>query len=133
MSEHTVRGQILCGLCDKSYSMKYLWRNHFKAAHLGEKFECSVKDCGKKFSQKSYCDEHEKTHNTAKTGVVYVCELCNQVCNSLDNLKKHKLNHSSAKKHICRICKIRGFTQTNDRLQHEEECGPKFNVCVNDD
>ena len=133
ISEHTVRGRILCGLCDKSYSTKYLWRNHFKAAHLGEKFECSVKDCGKKFSQKRYRDEHEKTHNTSKTGVVYVCELCDQVCNSLDNLKKHKLNHSSAKKHICRICKIRGFTRTNDRLRHEEECGPKFNVRVNDD
>ena len=82
---------------------------------------------------KRYRDENEKTHNTAKTGVVYVCELCNQMCNSLDNLKKHKLNHSSAKKHICRICKIRGFTRTNDRLWHEEECGPKFNVRINDD
>lgn len=132
ISEHTVKGRINCGLCEKSYSTKYLWRNHFKGAHLGEKFECSVKDCGRKFSQKRYRDEHVKSHSAGKGSVCYVCEICDITCDSLENLKKHKLNHSSSKRFICRICKIHGYTRTNDRLLHEEECGPKFNVMVND-
>ena len=133
ISEHTVKGRISCGLCKKSYSTKYLWRNHFKGAHLGEKFECSVQNCSRKFSQKRYRDEHVKTHSSGKASVCYVCEICDITCDSLENLKRHKLNHSTSKKFICRICKIHGYTRTNDRLLHEEECGPKFNVMVNDD
>ena len=132
LSRHTINGYIACGICSKTYSTKYLRRNHVKGEHLGEKYECSVQNCGKKFPQKHYRDEHEHTHTAQSnpTGLCYVCDICEHMSDSLEKLKQHKLNHSSVKKYKCRICKIRGYSRSNDRKDHEETCGIKFQMQV---
>ena len=45
----------------------------------------------------------------------------NTMSDSLEKLKQHKLNQSSVKKYKCCICKIHGYTRSNDRKGHEEE------------
>ena len=63
VNEHTVNGRFACGLCDKTYSNKYLRRGHVAGYHLGETYSCSILTCGKKFSQKKYRDQYERMHN----------------------------------------------------------------------
>ena len=59
VNEHTVNGRFACGLCEKTYSNKYLRRGHVAGYHLGETYSCSIANCGRKFSQKKYRDQHE--------------------------------------------------------------------------
>ena len=129
VNEHTVNGRFACGLCEKTYSNKYLRRGHVAGYHLGETYSCSILNCGRKFSQKKYRDQHERTHKVpASENVRYVCDICNSLFDNVDSLKQHKLQHSSSKKFICRYCKVHGYTRSNDRDNHEKECNLKPSV-----
>ena len=55
----------------------------------------------------------------------YVCDICQHVCDSIDQLKEHKLKHSDKKKYICQYCRTRGYTKECDRKNHEENCPAK--------
>ena len=50
------------------------------------------------------------------------CGYSNTVVNSLVKLKEHRLQHSSTKKYLCRVCKIKGYTHADDRYQHKHQC-----------
>ena len=127
ISNHTVGGRFSCGLCEKMYSTKYLWRNHVKGAHLGAKFVCTVQGSSKYFSLKHYHDEHECKYHRKNTEVLkYVCDICQHVCDSIDHLKEHKLKHSDKNIYICRYCRTHGYTKECDRKNHEENCPAKL-------
>ena len=109
VNEHTVNGRFACGLCEKTYSNKYLRRGHVAGYHLGETYSCSILNCGRKFSWKKYRNQHERMHKVpASENVHYVCDICNSLFDNVDSLKQHKLQHSSSKKFICRYCKFMG-------------------------
>ena len=105
------------------YASKYLRRSHVQGAHLGANFLCSVQNCGKKFSQKKYCDAHKKGHTKiVDMNLRYICDYCNSVFEQMEKLQQHKLMHSSTKRFICRFCKVHGYTRSSDRKNHEDEC-----------
>ena len=127
ITNHTVGGRFSCGLCEKTYSTKYLQRNHVKGSHLGAKFVCTIQGCTKYFSLKHYCDEHECKHHGKTSQVLkYVCDICQHVSDTIDQLKEHKLKHSDKKIYICRYCRTRGYTKECDRKNHEENCSAKL-------
>ena len=124
INKHVVSGRIPCGVCEKMYASKYLRRNHFKTAHLKERFVCGVENCSKIYLQKCHKDAHERTHVPVDSSenLCYVCEKCNTVVDSLSKLKQHRLQHSSTKKYPCRVCKVKGYTHADDRFKHECQC-----------
>ena len=128
ISNHSVNGRVACGICDKTYSTKYLRRNHIKGYHLGEKFTCGVQNCGKTFPLKRYRDAHERSyrHQGTNSSLLYACDVCNEVFNELEELKQHKLKHSSTKKFHCEYCKVKGYTRLSDLKRHEAECPSKI-------
>ena len=98
ITNHTVGGRFSYGLCKKTYSTKYLWRNHVKGSHLGAKFVCTIQGCTKYFSLKRYRDEHECKHHGESSQVLkYICDICQHVSNTIDQLKEYKLKHSDKK------------------------------------
>ena len=110
ISNHSVNGRVACGICDKTYSTKYLRRNHIKGY---QKFTCGVQNCGKTFPLKRYRDAHERSyrHQGTNSSLLYACDVCNEVFNDLEELKQHKLKYSSTKKFHCEYCRVKGYTQ----------------------
>ena len=132
INEHIVSGRIPCGVCEKTYATKYLRRNHFKTAHLKERFVCGVENCGKIYLQKCYKDAQERSHVPVDSSdnLWYVCEKCNTVVDSLVKLKEHRLQHSSMKQYPCRVCKVKGYTRADDRFKHERQCCQEHNCRI---
>ena len=126
LSYHTVNGQVECGICEKTYSTKYLWCNHIQGYHLSAKYVCGIENCGKSYPLKRYRDEHERNFHKPTSNIRYVCDICSEIFESMELLQQHKIKHSSTKKHVCRYCKVCGYTRTNDRDRHEAECPQRF-------
>ena len=127
ITNHTVDGRFSCGLCEKTYSTKYLQRNHVKGSHLGTKFVCTIQGCRKYFALKRYRDEHERKNHGKSTEILkYVCDICQHVLDTIDQLKEHRLKHSDKKKYICHYCRTRSYTKECDRKNHEENCSTKL-------
>ena len=126
LSYHTVNGRVECGICEKTYSTKYLQRNHIQGYHLGVKYVCGIENCGKSYPLKRYRDEHEHNFHKPTSNIRYVCDICSEIFESMELLQQHKIKHSSTKKYVCRYCKVRGYTRTNDRDGHEAECPQRF-------
>ena len=132
LESHMVKGKVLCGLCPKQYSTKYLRRAHFNSIHLKERFLCGVENCNKVYLQKRYKDAHEKTHFSQKKepNLRFVCDKCELIVESLEELQQHRLSHSTTKKFPCRVCKKKGYTRESDRKLHETKCCKAHNVKI---
>ena len=125
IDHHTVNGRFICGLCPKDYATKYLRRHHFAQVHLGLKHKCGFSGCGKWFKIKRTRDTHEASHQMSgktSSNLKFVCERCQEIFDSLDQLQIHKLTHSRTKKYVCRVCKKHGYTRASDRSGHEVKC-----------
>ena len=128
ISQHSINGRIACGICEKTYSTKYLRRNHIKGYHLGEKFVCGVQNCGRTFPLKRYRDAHERSfkhQEPVSSTINYACDICSELFQKLEELKQHKLKHSSSKKFHCSYCKVHGYTRLSDLKRHLDVCPAK--------
>ena len=59
-----------------------------------------------------------------------MCDKCELIVESLEELQQHHLSHSTTKKFLCRVCKKKGYTRESDRKQHETKCCKAHNVKI---
>ena len=98
----------------------------FKVITWVRKYVCGIENCGKSYPLKRYRDEHECNFHKPTSNIRYVCDICSEIFESMELLQQHKIKDSSTKKHVCRYCKVRGYTRSNDRDGHEAECPQRF-------
>ena len=59
-----------------------------------------------------------------------MCDKCELIVQSLEELQQHRLSHSTTKKFPCRVCKKKGYTHESDRKQHEGKCCKAHNLKI---
>lgn len=84
--------------------------------YLGEKtFTC--KDCGKAFTDKSNCQQHEENHQTEKP---YQCSLCGKTFVMAIRLRKHLTTHEDIEAYKCEVCGL-GYKRSSYLKKHIQQ------------
>ena len=88
-----------CKECDKAFGSFYHLSRHART-HAGERpFRCNF--CGKGFTQKDNARVHVERHRVIKAEISgslesKKCSICEKVCRTLPELKKHLSRHPEA-------------------------------------
>ena len=101
--------KVSCSYCQKSFSNKYILKNHISIIHFGKRPEKISKErslpcpqCNRMFSRPSFLNSHLQSHITEKK--IYKCDICNKVYQSQSALKNHNVTHHGKKPFVCSIC-----------------------------
>ena len=113
ISVHKTRERNLhCSFCPKKFFRKDILTVHEKL-HTNPLL---CKQCGKKFPEQRYLDNHLLLHAEKK----WECQLCPKMFSTQELLKKHSENHSELKCHVCKIC-LKGFKTELELSKHQLE------------
>ncbi len=104
-----------CNVCLESFRTKGNLRNH-GVIHTGEKlFKCP--NCPKMYAWQKSLDYHMKTQHS-ETQETFACDICDRVCLTKGNLKKHLETHLEDRKvYKCRTCE-KSFLHKTSLLHH---------------
>lgn len=94
--------QFQCHLCDKSFSRRSQFQDHFKRAHKNASpgnFECSV--CKKLFKNRDNLLQHQRIHSGEKP---YECTVCHKRFNHSSYINIHMRTHTKERPFACSIC-----------------------------
>ncbi|XP_045783427.1 zinc finger protein 99-like isoform X3 [Maniola jurtina] len=90
----------LCEQCGKSFTNRYLLKDHM-LQHSGKKeFQCDV--CKKSFFLKFHLVTHLKTHSEDQP--TYECPVCQKKFVNKANCNRHIWTHKDHKPHKCQAC-----------------------------
>jgi len=125
ISVHKSRERNLhCSYCPKKFFRRDVLNVHEKV-HTSPVI-CT--ECGKKFPEQRYLDNHMVLHAEKK----YECHYCPRSYVTEDLLKKHFKTHSSSLSHTCNFC-LKGFRSKSElnkhKLEHSEEFPLKCSIC----
>ncbi|KAI9677593.1 MAG: hypothetical protein M1817_006547 [Caeruleum heppii] len=93
------------------------YQQHVPEPKAKKRYECSVPDCGKGFSQKTHLEIHMRAHTGAKP---FLCKepSCGQRFSQLGNLKTHERRHTGERPYRCDECGKR-FAQRGNVRAHK--------------
>lgn len=105
-----------CEICNKNFTTKNRYENHFKMKHIEmteeEMLQCLT--CGKRFKTQTHLEIHIRnihTDNPMRHRQHVACSICGQILKSIVALKNHEECHTISsmpedvyKKFICDIC-----------------------------
>jgi len=132
-SMHHGVGMFPCDLCDKSFSLNYLYTH--RRLHTGEKpYVCNI--CHKAFAQSSVLSSHKATHTDVKQ---FSCKTCHKAYKHNESLMRHRreVHHKGRKKRIhndvksfsCDTC-VQGFKRHfNKHTCTDSHTGDRPYVC----
>jgi len=98
--------RFCCDTCDRDFESRDLLTSHVLRDHKLHvnsvdvsdiKFQCEL--CDYACEQRTDLDTHINNHHKDM-----ICDLCNKLCTSLDNLTRHKSTHRAAKNFKCSKC-----------------------------
>ncbi len=93
--------KFTCDYCDSCLSSVSSFNKHMKR-HLGETpFQCSL--CDESFSYETYLERHILTHNKP-CKASFLCDICDKVFKSNDDVDKHKKRSHVIRPFLCYIC-----------------------------
>jgi uncharacterized Zn-finger protein len=83
-----------------------------------KRYICNIKDCRKRFAQKTHLDIHRRAHTGEKP---YACQQpgCGKWFSQRGNLKTHERRHTGEKPFECQICR-KSFAQRGNVRAHME-------------
>ena len=138
--DNPTAGSNECSYCLKTYSGATELDIHIRMVHLGKKYECDEKNCGKKYS----CMKVLQNHKIASHGnEVHCCEFCDKKYPSIKSLKYHiiRYHNDSRNEFDCNKCEKKFFSIQGldyhvkavheENVFHCETCGKKFSVFKN--
>ena len=102
---------IICKECGKKFPEERYLENHI-LQHLEKKFECMY--CTKCFASQELLEKHYEMHNETLS---YTCNFCMKGFRNKLELKKHKTEHSDNFPLKCHICQ-KGFLQDSQLEKH---------------
>ncbi|KAK2848532.1 hypothetical protein FQN49_005635, partial [Arthroderma sp. PD_2] len=105
--------------CRKNFTQKTHLDIHMRA-HTGDKpFLCSEPGCGQRFSQLGNLKTHERRHTGEKP---YSCDICHKRFAQRGNVRAHKITHDQAKPFTCRLDDCgKQFTQLGNLKSHQNK------------
>ncbi|UJR26069.1 hypothetical protein I4U23_007415 [Adineta vaga] len=123
----TTSSDIICSLCDLTFSSESLLLDHNKHTHrssplstssLSSSFKCTY--CHALFTSRTQLDRHSRIH-IASSGNNLKCNICDRLFSSIDILSEHKLSHCKATtSNLCLHCHQLLNNET-DFLRHLHE------------
>jgi len=125
ISVHKSRERNLhCSYCPKKFFRRDVLNVHEKV-HTSPVI-CT--ECGKKFPEQRYLDNHMVLHAEKK----YECHYCPRSYVTEELLKKHYKTHSNTLSHNCNFCP-KGFRSKSElnkhKLEHSDEFPLKCSIC----
>ncbi|KAF2203446.1 hypothetical protein GQ43DRAFT_438830 [Delitschia confertaspora ATCC 74209] len=105
--------------CRKVFSQKTHLEIHTRA-HTGVKpFVCKEPSCGQRFSQLGNLKTHERRHTGERP---YNCETCGKTFAQLGNVRAHKIVHKQIKPYTCKLDDCgKQFTQLGNMKSHQNK------------
>ncbi|KAF2715167.1 zinc finger protein-like protein OZF [Pleomassaria siparia CBS 279.74] len=105
--------------CQKSFSQKTHLEIHTRA-HTGAKpFLCKEPTCGQRFSQLGNLKTHERRHTGERP---YSCDQCGKTFAQRGNVRAHKIVHQQIKPFTCRLDDCgKQFTQLGNLKSHQNK------------
>jgi len=126
ISVHKSRERNLhCSYCPKKFFRRDVLNVHEKV-HTSPVI---CMECGKKFPEKRYLDNHMLLHAEKK----YECRFCPRSYVTEELLKKHLETHTTALSFVCNFCmkSFRSKTELNKhKVEHSDDFPLKCNICL---
>ena len=111
---HTDTRPFTCRFCPATFKYRGNHRSHENRHDpVNRKFECL--DCGRKFFDKKYLNEHRTRHTGVKN---FQCITCYKAFSTAGGLRKHKIIHTDHWPFGCDQC-ARVFRTPGARKQHQ--------------
>ena len=103
-----------CGNCDFACQFRYELRDHLKKHEDAQKWPCTWRGCGLKFSSKRGMKQHMQVHSDTK----YDCSLCPKTFNTAGYLRQHMKYHTGGFTCYC------GYKAKNPtaKQKHQKSC-----------
>ncbi|KAF2404215.1 hypothetical protein EJ06DRAFT_553136 [Trichodelitschia bisporula] len=113
------RYQCSMANCNKSFSQKTHLEIHTRA-HTGVKpFLCKEPSCGQRFSQLGNLKTHERRHTGERP---YQCDICSKTFAQRGNVRAHKIVHQQIKPFTCKLDDCgKQFTQLGNLKSHQNK------------
>ena len=116
-----------CTICQKSYSLKFLLKDH-EDLHKGLQIECE--SCEKMFPTQKLLAQHDKRKHKPKKvqNITATCKICKKTLFDAATLKRHNsLVHSRNRPFSCKLC-FRKFAMLGMMNSHTRDShGVKIN------
>ena len=97
---YTFRLPLKCTICDENFNARHKFIDHLILHSSKTPYVCD--SCGKKFSNKSARQAHEKQH--LPPSIIHACKYCNKKFRHKSSLKSHIVIHSEEKPFKCNHC-----------------------------
>ncbi|CAF4688133.1 unnamed protein product [Rotaria sp. Silwood1] len=123
---------IICSLCDLTFSSESLLLEHNKHTHrsssissITPSFKCTY--CHALFTSRAQLDRHSRIH-IASSGNNLKCNICDRLFSTIDILSEHKLSHCKATtSNICSYCH-QTLENQDDYIHHLYEHNQQYNL-----
>ncbi|CAF2182480.1 unnamed protein product [Rotaria magnacalcarata] len=123
---------IICSLCDLTFSSESLLLEHNKHTHrssfissITPSFKCTY--CHALFTSRAQLDRHSRIH-IASSGNNLKCNICDRLFSTIDILSEHKLSHCKAiTSNICSFCH-QTLNSQDDYINHLHEHNHQYNL-----